>query len=176
MKRTLIIPILFFVDVLFFCYILWPKYTAWQTLGEGIKQRELSLKQSKEYLFNLQRTSGILEDYKEELGKIDSALPEKSSLPHLLHFFQKKVSENGLLLSDINQQTQSQAIEPEEGMAVGLKETYIGINAIGSVSSFENFLKTIEESARLVEVENISLRQEKEELFGFNLTLKVYSY
>ena len=59
-----------------------------------------------------------------------------------------------------------------------IKETRINFLLVGSYPDFKNFLFILEKSARLIDVENISfaLPKEKEGLFNFNITIKVYSY
>lgn len=176
MKRAFAIPIILFIAFLFGIYFLLPKYTEFKNLRDKVSKQELSLQQTKTYYSSLQEISNQLENYKESLQNINSALPQEFSLASLLKFFQLKASENGLILKTFSTAAGSGEEKGEEEEKIKIKENYLSLDLIGSISSFENFLKTIEKSSRLVEVENFSFEETEEELPEFTILIKVYSY
>lgn len=180
MKRVFTIPILFFLGFLFFIYFILPSYSDFRSLKKEISEKEIKVQEQQVYLSKLQEISESLEKEAESLEKIDFALPTEVSFASLLNFFQEKVSESGLILKSLAQ-TKTSVSEPEEKKETPSrpkpKETYFSLNIGGTLPSFENFLKVIEKSSRIIEVESIFLKKEtREEMIEFNLSLKVYSH
>ncbi len=177
MKRTFVIPILFFFAFSFSVYFILPEYAEFKDLKAQVSEKEADLELKKSYFSNLKKISDDLEKEQEALEKIDSALPKEISLASLLNFFQIKASESGLIV-----ETLGQVSIPSEKKKTGetetkgkIQESYFTITLVGSLPSFESFLQSVESSARLVEVENISLQESEEELLEFVLLTKVYS-
>ena len=179
MNRIFAIPILFFLIFFIGIYFLLPKYQGFLELKDEISEKELQLQQRKNYFSKLKQFSAKLEEYQESINKISSALPGEFSLASLLNFFQRKSSESGLVLKSLSQASAPQKPKEkkeEERVRSRIKTNYLNFTLRGSLSSFENFLSDIEKSARLIEVENISLQAKGEELPEFTLLLKIYSY
>jgi len=176
-NRTLIITVVFFIAVIIIAILfLWPKYQELKITQKNIEQKKIELQTKEEYLLKLSEIQTELERYQEEFSKINSALPDDPSFPSLFNYLQKTFSETGLILEKID----SFSISSSQDL-LDLKEAVFSIGVAGSYSSFKNFLSVLEKSARLIEVENISFSSSKkeegvEELFVFNLKLKVYSY
>lgn len=175
MNRTFAIPILFFLSFLIFCYFLLPKYTDFKDLKKEVEKKEFDLQATEQHYLNLQKISTKLEDYKESLEKINSAIPEEFSLASLLNFFQKEASESGLVVKSLSKEP-SPGQKEEEEVQIKVKENYLALSLAGTISSFENFLQNIEKSSRLIEVENIFLKETVKELPEFTVLVKVYSY
>ncbi len=168
----LVIIICFFLTLILGVWFLWPKFQDLREVQKNIKEKEEQLQSNEEYFSNLKEIKISLEDYQGKLSKINSALPDDPSLPSLFNFLQKASSQSGLTLKGIS----PFAISSSEEFPT-LKEIQFGLKIIGSYSSFKNFLSTLEKSARLIEVENISfISPGEDEPFIFSLIIKVYSY
>ena len=175
MKKILAIPILFLLCFLLVIYFVLPKYSDFKDIKEKVAKKQTELQEKKNKFSKLQDLSKQLEEHKESLDKIDSALPEEMSFAYLSNFFQNKTSQSGLVLESLVE-NQAPVSKEDEEMAKGKqKETYFSIALLGSFSSFDNFLKTLERSSRLIEVKDVSIKRSKESL-NFFLTVKVYSY
>lgn len=176
MNRILTITILLFFCLLFFVYFLFPKYSEFKPLKEEISKKESLLQERKAYFLNLEEISKTLKNYEEPVKKINSALPDTPSPASLLGFLQKKSSENGLVLRALSQTESLEVRAKEEEEESQIKESHFFLSLIGNLFSFENFLKTLEKSSRMIEVENISLRKTTEEFLEITLSVKVHSY
>ncbi len=164
--------ICFFLTLILGVGFLWPKFQDLREVQKNIKEKGEQLQSNEEYFSNLEEIKINLEEYQGELSKISSALPDDPSLPSLFDFLQKASSQSGLVLKGISPFTISSL---EEFPA--FKEIQFGLEIAGSYSSFKNFLSILEESARMIEVENISfLSPEEGRPFTFNLGIQVYSY
>ena len=184
MKKIIAIPIIFFISFLGVIYFLLPEIGNFQEFKKRVSEKESLLQEKEKEFLNLQKITTQLEFYQENLEKINTALPKEISLANLLNFFQAKAFSSGLMVKAI---TQIASLQPQKKGKEGekikspLEPHYFNLNLIGSLASFEEFLKTLETSARFFEVENISIKNvsEKEEekvLLEFNLVVKVYSY
>lgn len=168
MKQALFGIILLFIVFLLGVYLVAPKYTQVRTLQKEVAKEELVLQQKQGYFSILQKISEGSKTHKEVLEKIQAALPEEFSLPSLLNFLQSKAAENGLILKNIGEVVPLPSAKIKEG----------GLHLVlrGTLPSFENFLKGLEKSSRLIEVETISLKQTGVEMPEFNLLIKVRAF
>lgn len=178
MKKDFTIPIFLFLAFLLAVYFVLPKYNDFKRLKNEVSKKESDLNQQEKYYLNLQKISTDLENYKDPLEKIESAVPDNFSLASLLNFFQVKASESGLVLKTLGSaKAPSRKGEVSKGkLKEKIKEHYISLSLIGTLPSFENFLLEIEKSSKLIDVENISLQKIEKELPKITVLVKVYSY
>jgi len=182
MNKSFAIPILFFIALLIIVYLILPVFSDFNNLKEKLNVREKEALTVENYYKDVHDNFNKLKDYQETLEKIDSALPAESFLPSLFNYLQKTSAESGVFLKSVNLATAPKAtVEEKKGGGRATKkiqEEYVSIEVIGSYDGFENFLKSIEKSSRLIEVEEVQITKEAstEGLSTLNLSLKVYSY
>ena len=167
----LIIAISLFLSLALGIGLVLPKYQELRALEEKIRDKKMEIASQEEYFSDLQKISEQLKEYQVPLAKIGQALPQNPSLPQLLDFFQKTGSQSGLVLKGIS----PAFTVPVEGIS-GVRQTSLSLALEGSYPSFKDFLSILENSARLIELENISFSSPKEGPFTFNIRIKVYSY
>ena len=151
-------------------FVLWPGFQELKAVRADIERGGGELQSQREYLQMLDEIKAELEENKEEIAKVNTTLPVNSSLPSLFNFLQKTSSESGLILTEISPFTISSSKE-----FANLKEAIFSVEVSGSYSSLKNFISTLEKSARLIEVESISLSSAGEGTFNFDLRLKTFS-
>lgn len=172
MPRILIIAASLGLTLILGILFLWPQYQNLQNIQLKLENKETELINRDKYYQNLFSLSEKLREFETELSMIDSALPSEIFLPSLYHFFRETSSENGLILTNITT-TSSPSLPGRENIQV----ISISIEVSGSYSSLRNFLKALEKSARIIEVNNVSFNSPgEEELFNFQLKLQTYSY
>jgi len=168
----IIIAACLFIVLSFSAVFLYPRYQNLNELRRSLKISEEEVQRQEDYFSNLSQIGTDLEQYKEELAKISSSLPDDPSLPSLFSFLQKASSQSGLVLRGISPFTISSSEE-----FPNIKAIQFSLEVVGPYSSFKNFISTLENSSRIIEVENISFSSPKESsLFTFSLRIKVYSY
>lgn len=149
---------------------IFPQYKSFQEVNTQLQNKRIELRDKEEYFSKIEMAKAALEEYKGELSKIDSALPSEPFLSSVLNVLEKTSIENGLVLSQIGF---SKVLDSSRA----LKEIRLEIGVTGSYPAFKNFLSTLENNSRLIEVENISFSTPKEkEPFTFDLDIKTYSY
>lgn len=181
--RKFFIPILFFVAFLIVVYLIVPQFSKLAKLQTAVADKQDELEQTANYFVNLGNSLSELSSYQEYLTTIQASLPAELSLASLLGFFQEELSKHGLILKSIGQNTAvaRQKVQQEVDAKVKaksgfIKESFIDINIKGSVVSFESFLRDIEKSSRMIEVEQIVFKGSQEEMSEMTLAIKVFHY
>ena len=179
MNKSFAIPILFFVALLIVVYIILPEFYNFRNLKKELEIKNQEIQSIENYHKKIIIAFDKLKDYEDSLGKISSALPDSYFSPSLFNYIQKTSAENGMFLKGVSLAKapvkKTEASPKTEISKKDIKEEYVIINLIGSYDSFKTFLKSIEKSSRLIEVENILIKIDEEAL-NFNLLLKVSSY
>jgi len=182
MNKSFAIPILFFIALLIVVYLVIPVFSDFSNQKEELEMREKEALAIENYYKDIHDSFNKLKEHQESLEKISSALPDDPFLPSLFNYLQKTSVENGVFLRGVNLATAPRKTVEEEKEAAGkVQEEYIGIELIGFYDGFENFLKSIEKSSRLIEIEEVRITGEEEGVLAgglstLNLLLKVYSY
>jgi len=185
-----------------------PKYQEWLSFSKEVSRLQTEIQGQSEYFDYLKNISEELKNYEDKVSKINAALPDDPSFSSLGALLNVMASRNGLILNKLTKGStiesrifqQAEIVDSEEtGTEVEtktetgtetevanlakenvkvVKETTVDLFLTGFYPSFKNFLIDIEKSARLIEIERISIDfiEEEDGIFNFNLILKVYSY
>lgn len=163
--------IITFVIVLFIGVVLvvlvWPKARAVGVLyGEILENREDALLIEQKFETTKKAVSQFNNLSREDLGIIDSALPDEADLPSLFVLMQSLIASSGLLGEDIK------VIEKDDGLD-------IGFSLRGSYESFKQFLAEAEKSLRIFDVQTITISSDTSEIqdaFKFGVKMKTWLY
>ncbi len=183
MKRIFAIPILILASFMMFLYVVLPQISAAGKAKEDFLKTEKEVNDRQQYFTGLKNSLEEIASYQDTLEKIEAALPGEISLASLIEFFNQKANNNGLVLKSLapaiapvsdegenNDEQQSGTQQAEKNPA-----QYFMLVLSGGMSSFESFIKDIETSARLVDVESISLQQGLGEASSdISILVKVY--
>lgn len=170
----IIIAVCLILSIVLGVGFLWPKFQDLSLSVENVEQKEKEFEYNKKYFSDLSHIKTELAEYETGFAKISSALPDDPDMSSLLNYLQRASSQSGLVLKGISLFTASLSDSDE---SPEVYKILFGLQVAGSYPSFKNFLSTLEESARIIEIENISfLSPDEGELFTFNLRIKVYSY
>ncbi len=174
MSKPHIIVISLVLAAVLLVFLAWPKYQNLQEIQNIIEKKQVELQNKTDYFVHLRDLHQKLAEYEGVLAKISSALPRDASLPALFNYFQKTPAREGLFLEGISfEGTAFRKNEPER-----IKEIRLAVSLTGDYSAFKRFLSTVENSARLFKIENISFSAPigPEESFSFRVKLKTHSY
>lgn len=177
--RSIIIAIIIFITLVSIFYLVLPKYQELQDILLKVGEKETEFQSKDAYFIEVTSAYKGLMQYQDSLKKIETALPSKFSLPSLANFLYKKGVENGVVIKRISAGKSSPV-----GQETNVRETSLSLSIIGPYASLENFIASIEKSARLVEGENISFSVEfptienpqTSQSYPVDLEIKVYSY
>jgi len=176
---------LFVILILLFSFVV-PKYHQFKDLQLKLGEKTAEFNAEYEYFSEITRAHYEIESKKDSIEKIDDALPTDSNFGRLVYFFQKKSLENGIIVTSLFLNK-----APQIGVGDNVKELAFSLNLVGSYSSLQSFIISLERSSRMFEVTTISFSSggvestfdpasppqfETQEIYTFNLEVKTYSY
>lgn len=182
MKRLIATGIFIIISLFLGIGLVLPKYQDFKVLQLDVKEKNISLQYKNERHSQLEKISEEIEEQKESLSKVSSALSKDPSLPALFDFFQKTTAQSGLILetlaySGISKPKPQKGVEPGVFEETRIKEILFSLSVSGSYSAFKDFLLAVENNARIFEIKNISFSSPGESgTFSFNLSVKTHSY
>ena len=174
MKKLFIIPIIFFVCLLLFFYLLMPKYIDFKKVADDVAKRESKLYEEETELLELQGIAKQLEAFIEPLAKIESALPDSKSFAGMLNLVEEKAAESGLILKSFAE-ARIKIDENEEPVIKRGELARYTADLTGYFAGLENLIRGLERSSRLIEIKDINVKRSKE-LLDFLVTMQIYSY
>mgnify|MGYP001616675721 CR=1 FL=1 len=189
--------IIFIIILLLAFLFVLPKYRELSQLSDTLTKKQAEYNGKSLFYKSISNAIESLENKKESILKINSALPADASIASLVNFVDKKSFENGLILKAVStsqvlgvqaaKQGSSPSNQPQSkeqtikdiNLTLDLSETYQGL---------KNFLYSLEKSARLFEVNNISFAsvgpsgaaQNKSKdylgIYNFKIEMKTHTY
>ena len=188
-KPVSTIIVIIIITILIFLFVI-PKYQESRDLQTKLYEKQATYNGESAYYAKLSELVKDIESRKDVLEKIDSALPPDTSFAPLLYFLQKKGDESGLVVKSV---TFSQALQGPYGQVLQessdkkIKNVMFTLNLSGNYQGLKKFLASLEKSARLFQVDDISflsqepLRgttqlQSKLQVYDFKLDVKTQTY
>lgn len=164
-----------------------PRYQESSKLQMDFLQKQAKYSGQSDYHIELLGILKNIEDRKDVLKKIDSALPSDFSLASVFSFFQKKSAESQLTVKSI---TFSKVLSAPSGVrseTSKIKNISFVVNLSGSYQGLKNLLSSLDRSDRLFQVENISFAsseplsdeihlQSQLDNYDFKLEVKTQTY
>ena len=180
MKISRLIPIVGIVVLILLgvggYFFWWPEYQEFKQQGILLEEKTRGLEEKNNYYSKLESISNELNNYKDELDKINSALPAEASLPILFDFIQRTSAENGLILSDISLSGKAISSSKSSG-ETGIENISLSVSLLGSYPAFKNFLTAIYKNSRLIKASSIGFSSPTEEdFFDFSVSLETYIF
>jgi len=189
MARTLITMILIFgILILGFVYLgpAWSEYSATRQATQELQ--EISQELDNLIINKDQLISSVNRISKENLDRMDVALPSNKKAAELLVFFESVAGKNSLVLKNIDLEEKILAERtslgnPRPGSAIAntnrpsgeVNELPITMNLLGGYDSFKNFLRDLEQNLRIIDVENINFSAtSNSSVFTFGIKVKTY--
>lgn len=170
--------------ILVYVYLVSPKQkelTDRQARLTKLTDDEKKIK-AQEQAFN--RLLGELKDDEQNIAQLDQLLPLDSRSSKLYVLVEYLAQSVGIQSSSIAIEENSEKIVA--GNKDLLKDPYsvdrqltpiaININAIGTFDQLNNFLRNVENSSRLLDIDNLSITQGKDNQFIFKIGLKAYAF
>ncbi|MCX6723605.1 MAG: type 4a pilus biogenesis protein PilO [Candidatus Staskawiczbacteria bacterium] len=172
--RPIAIALILFIILLLVFFLVVPEYNAFTGLQTELGQKKAEFRAEYDYYAGTDRTYFDLQSRKDDIKKIDDALPQDPSSGKLIYFLQKTAKDSGLILKDIF------LSKPSSGnttTAAGTVKTLIfSLDLSGSYESLLGFMMSLEKSSRIFEVTGISFSSPKDSAGSFSLQVKTYSY
>lgn len=193
--RPISIAIVLFSAVLLAYFFTVPKYNDLKALELELAQKKAEFNAQYDYYSEITENFDEIKKRKEDIKKIDDALPASANLGQAAFYLQNQAKNSGLILKSMSL---------SQGVAGNVKEIIFSLNMAGDYYSLQNFIIGLEESARIFEITSVSFtsssglagqadasgtvgqefaEEEMEQsqfltgqIFNFSLEVKTYSY
>ena len=176
--RPIIIAVTLFVILLLIFFLVVPQYNTFKILQTQLAGKTAEFNAQHDYYSAIDATYLNLQGHKDDVVKIDDALPQNPVLANVVYFLQKTAGGNGLIIKDLFL-SKSSSTESGSGAGNTVKDITFSIDLTGSYASLENFIVSLEKSSRIFEVTNISFGSPSasaQQTYSFSLQIKTYSY
>lgn len=184
-KNLLVEAILLLVAVILFVnFLVLPKK---HTLGDNKAELQQLTEQSngiEEKTSQLSNLISQMKSSKKDIAVLDSALPLNSRVTTTHVLLDNIISSSGLTLANISASIDDSIIASGDkdllanpfGPTRQLQSVTVNLGLTGTMDQFLSFLKSLESSARIIDVTSLEITGNKNNLASFKLILKTYFY
>ena len=169
--------VIIFVIAAFWAF---PMYQEYKEISAELVEKETQFQNREKYFSELVSIEQRLESFEDELVKLNTALPDDSSLPSLYNLIQRLSSESGLILrqiSAVEDATRALKDTTEVLDEVQTKTTAVSLNLEGSYEGLKTFLRRTQTAPRLLDIVSVGFISPSSELsFQFTVHLNAFSY
>lgn len=188
--RPIAIALLLFIILLLVFFLAVPEYNTFKNLRTELSEKTAEFNAEFDYYAAITRTHYDLQSRRDDIKKIDNALPsaEDVNLGKLIYFLQETAEGNGMIMKNLFL-SKSSAADPKAGASEGVKDLIFSASVIGDYESLGKFIVSLEKSSRIFEVTNISFGSgsssslgssqsqfQTQRTYNFNLQIKTHSY
>jgi Tfp pilus assembly protein PilO len=170
-----IVLMIFAVIVLAFFFVV-PEYNTFQSLRLELGQKNAEYNAEMDYYAAIAKVYDELQARKEDVAKIDDALPENPDLGPTIYYLQQTAKTNGLSIKNLFLSKSSGALNSDLKTSANVKNMVFSMSLSGSYTSLEGFMVSLEQSSRLFEISSISFGSQTKPPYDFNLQIKTFSY
>jgi len=176
--RPIAIAITLFIILLLIFFLALPEYNTFRNLQTQLNGKKAEFNAQYDYYAAITKTYYDLQSKKDDIDKIDDALPSSPDLSRIIYYLQETARDNGLVVKDLYLSKSSSAgASTATDASVGkIKDIVFSADLIGDYGSLESFIMSLEESSRIFEVTNISFNSSSKSPYVFGLQIKTYSY
>ncbi len=173
-----------FAGVLLMFFVVTPVYKQFNILQLNLAEKKAEFNAKYEYYADIAKKYDDLQGRKDEVAKVDDALPENADFGQLMYYLQQKANDSGLLLRNIVLSQSAKAGEQKQ-----VKDISFSLQCFGNYAALKNFVTTLERSSRIFEVSSISFgsaaqqatpltgaQLQSQNAFNFSLQIKTHSY
>jgi len=135
----------------FFVMVL-PMYNDITQAREDLAIRRERLKERTELVNKVDQLNSEYQKYADQIKKLDKLIPEKKQADQIISSLQEIANQSGLNMTEI-----AVADSTKQGKTSNYQSSLISLQLSGSYSQFNNFLKLIEQSLRLYDINDITM-------------------
>ncbi len=153
--RPITIALILFIVLLLVFFLVVPEYKTFEELRGELGEKKAEFNAEFDYYATVARTYDDLQGRKEDIKKIDNALPSSPEMGGIIYYLQQTATENGLIVKDLFLSKSSLANTKTKD-ASNIKDIIFSMDLLGSHPALESFIKSLENSSRIFEVIGIS--------------------
>ena len=194
--EVIILPIAIIAVIAIGLWFIKPAYNEIKILTQEIEAKQNTLAEKQKLVVDIEKLISQYEDIKGKVNKVFYVLPSEAEIPNILVQLEALASENGIIFESINfgeiqqsgqgkitfKETSLSPEEQENSMIVDhCKSISVDVKLIGSYENFKNYLKSLENNIRIMDIISISFsgvsgeeKGENLDNFSYLVKLKVY--
>lgn len=186
--RTIAVAIIFFVILLLVFLLVVPAYKTYGRLQKELAEKRAQFNAEYDYYAAIAKTHSELQAHREDLEKINDALPSDPSLGKTTYFLQQLARENGMILKSFSV-SKSASKSAQSGNQI-VSDMVFSLDLLGDYVSLGRLLIALEKSSRIFEVTDISFGSasqrpvfgadqpqfQMQQTFSFKVQIKTHSY
>jgi len=191
--RPIAIAVGIFLTIVLAFFLVSPQYDSFKSLRLKLGEKKAEFNAQTEYYAEITAQHAELDSRKEDIAKIDDALPTTSEFGNLVYYLQDQATANGLIvknlfLSKTSAVTASGAPATSKS-ASNMTQISFSLNMLGTYPALENYLSSLENSSRMFEIRNISFGSQTtttnlrtdtqfqgQQTYNFSIGLITYTY
>lgn len=171
-NKTITIIVLLAVGLSLVSGIVWPKFQDYRLENLKVETRKTELEYQKNYVSRLKEIDSQVREYEQPFSKIESSLSDYFSIPAFFTNIQRMAAQSGLVIKNLSESSAQMKEESEE-----LKKRTFSVSVSGNYEDFRSFISSLENSAKIIEVESFGFSDlSEEESSDFNLTISTHTY
>ncbi len=153
--RPIAIAVIFFVVLLMLVYLVVPEYKVFKQLRMDLGEKIAEYDAEYAYYSEIDKVYEDIQSHKDEIAKIDDALPKDAEVGRIIYFLYKTATKSGVVLKDLSL-TKSNVLNAQTGEERKLKTIAFSADLVGNYASLGKFMLNLEKSSRIFEVTSIS--------------------
>jgi Tfp pilus assembly protein PilO len=189
--RPIVSAIIIFIVILLVFFLVMPEYKAFVFLRDDLAKKRAEYDAERDYYAAIYKTYSELQVRQEDIKKIDNALPTDPDLGKIVYFLQRAAAQNSIIIKDLFLSRSAPANLPKTGGQPGtnaVKDITFSMDVLGDYISLQQFIITLEKSARVLEVASITFGSSEEmpqenqtqfqlqQTYNVNLQVRTHSY
>ncbi|MBI2454377.1 MAG: type 4a pilus biogenesis protein PilO [Parcubacteria group bacterium] len=167
-KRLITNTVVYAALVLAVWFVAMPVWSSFRVETKEIALKKQTIALEKQVIAKLNSVSQVLNSQKDNVSRLEQAIPGDELKPELLSIMENLASQNGLALLTIGVKTPTSEdnarAAPRTGevkSAGSIKTLEVDLQVSGTYSSFKNWLEAIEKNLRITDVSGISFAIEE---------------
>lgn len=190
--RPIAIALILFVILLLAFFLVVPEYNTFTKLQTELGEKKAEYNAEFDYYAAITKTYFDLQSRKDDISKIDDSLPQDPGLGKIIYLLERTALENGMMIKDLflsKASSSSSSSSDQTNAGNNVKDIVFSTDLLGSYSSLEKFMISLEKSSRLFEITSISFGNnsqgksgadqsqfQTDQAYSFNLQIKTHSY
>jgi Tfp pilus assembly protein PilO len=159
---------------------LWPLYANVQSARGANKELERTITEEREATTRLEELVRRMEERKDDIAKLEAAIPESRDLAALIAVFEEAANINGLRLTAINflKETADEDPAGEAGGSQVFAEAAAELELVGGYPALRTLLSDIERSFPLMDIRGMSFQPQDGDNPGspYEITVQLETY
>ena len=173
--RPIAIALILFIILLVAFVLVMPEYKTFVKLQTELGTKKAEFNAEFDYYAAISKSYFDLQGRKDDVKKIDDALPENPDLGKIVYFLQEAGKESGLMVKDLFLSKSSTSASGTKKNTI-VKDLTFSMDLVGDYPSLGNFMASLEKSSRIFEITNISFSPGPQPPYTFSLQIKTHSY